>query len=136
MDSLILRSASRFLVGLILLFSIFVLMRGHDEPGGGFIGGLLGGSALALFSLSHGVPAARRVLRVDPRSLIAAGILFLVVSAVAGPLVGDALLTGQWMKEPVPGVGKLSTILVFDLGVYLAVMGTVLLVLFTLGEED
>ena len=136
MDSLVLRTSSRFLVGLILLVSVFILMRGHDEPGGGFIGGMLGASAFALYALGLGVKAARRLLLLDPRSYMAAGVSCLVLSALAGPLLGDAMLTGLWWKQVIPGVGKLSTILLFDIGVYFSVMGTVLLILFTLSEED
>ena len=136
MESLVLRTSSRFLVGLILLVSVFVLMRGHDEPGGGFIGGMLGASAFALYSLGLGVQSARRLLLLDPRSYMAAGVSCLVLSAIAGPLLGEAMLTGLWWKQVIPGVGKLSTILLFDIGVYFSVMGTVLLILFSLSEED
>ena len=136
MDSLILRTTARMLTSLILLFSVFVLLRGHDEPGGGFIGGLLGGSAFALYGMGLGIPAARALLHVHPRTVIAAGVASLLVAAVAGLFVGDSLLSGQWLKDPVPGLGKVSTILLFDLGVYLVVAGTVVLILFTLGEED
>ena len=136
MDSLILRTTTRFLVGLMFLFSLFVLIRGHNEPGGGFIGGLLAGSALALHALAYGVPAARQLLRVDPRSLIAAGAACLTAAAAASLFVGREMLTGLWLKDPVPGLGKVSSVLVFDIGVYLAVMGMALLALFTLGEED
>lgn len=135
-DSLILRTATRFLVGLLGLFSLFVLIRGHNEPGGGFIGGLLAGSALALYALANGVPEARRLLRVDPRSLIAGGAVCLVIAAVASMFADQEMLTGLWLKQPVPGLGKVSTVLVFDVGVYLAVMGMALLALFTLGEDD
>ncbi len=113
-----------------------MLIRGHNEPGGGFIGGLLAGSALALYALANGVPEARRLLRVDPRSLIAAGAVCLVTAAVASMFAGQEMLTGLWLKQPVPGLGKVSTVLVFDVGVYLAVMGMALLALFTLGEDD
>lgn len=136
MDSLILRTTTRFLVGLLFLFSVFVLIRGHNEPGGGFIGGLLAASALALYALANGVAAARRLLNADPRSLIAAGALCLVAAAGAGLVAGREMLTGLWLKQPIPGLGKVSTVLVFDVGVYLAVMGMAVLVLFTLGEED
>jgi len=135
-ESLILRTTTRFLVGLLFLFSVFVLIRGHNEPGGGFIGGLLAGSALALHALAYGVSAARELLRVDPRSLIAWGGVCLVIAAVASLFTGAEMLTGLWLKQPIPGLGKVSTVLVFDIGVYLAVMGMALLTLFTLGEED
>jgi len=135
MDSLILRATSRFLVGLLLLDSLYMLVRGHNEPGGGFVGGLLAASAFALFMLAEGVSDARRLLRVDPRALIGAGGACLLSAAVLPLALGQELLTGQWLKYPVPGIGKLSTVLLFDVGVYLGVLGAVLLVLFALAEE-
>lgn len=136
MPSLILQTTTRPLSALLLLFSLFALLRGHDEPGGGFIGGLLASSAFALYGLGHGVRAARALLRIHPRSVIAAGVSMLVVAALAGWITTGDLLRGLWLADPIPGIGKLSTILLFDLGVYLVVVGAVVLILFTLGEED
>jgi multicomponent Na+:H+ antiporter subunit B len=136
MHSLILQTTTRLLSALLLLFSLFALLRGHDEPVGGFIGGLLASSAFALYGLGHGVTAAQALLRVHPRSVIAAGVAMLLVAALAGVAAGSDLLRGLWLADPIPGVGKLSTILLFDLGVYLVVVGAVVLILFTLGEED
>ncbi|HMN02746.1 MAG TPA: MnhB domain-containing protein, partial [Geobacter anodireducens] len=66
MQSLFLATAVRLLLPLLLLFSLFLLLRGHNEPGGGFVGGLVAAAAFALHALAHGVAAARRVLRVEP----------------------------------------------------------------------
>ena len=135
MRSLILQTATRFMLVLLVLFSVFVLLRGHNEPGGGFIGGLLAAAALALYQLAYGVDCARRLLRVDPRTLTGAGLLIAAASGCVALLVGRPFLTGLWLKWPIPGIGNLSTILVFDVGVYLVVIGVTLLILFTLGEE-
>ncbi|HYI68762.1 MAG TPA: MnhB domain-containing protein [Skermanella sp.] len=69
MDSLILRTATRLLLSLMLLFSFFILLRGHNEPGGGFIGGLIAASAFALHSIAFGPRALRDLLVFDPRSI-------------------------------------------------------------------
>jgi multicomponent Na+:H+ antiporter subunit B len=136
MPSLILQTVTRFLLVLLVLFSIFVLLRGHNEPGGGFIGGLLAAGAIALQQLANGVEAARKTLRVDPRTLIGAGLLVAALSGCAALLAGRPFLTGLWVLGwQVPGIGKLSTVLAFDVGVYLVVIGVTLLILFTLGEE-
>ena len=87
MTSLILRVAVRVLMPLLLMFSIFLLVRGHNLPGGGFSGGLVAASAWALFAIVYGAAAARRALRVDPLDLIAAGLGTILVgddSASAG----------------------------------------------------
>jgi multicomponent Na+:H+ antiporter subunit B len=136
MKSLILRASSGFLSGMLVLLSIVILIRGHNEPGGGFIGGLVAASGLALYALAHGPAEGRRKLRFDPRGVLATGLLVSILSGCVAVFAGRTFLTGLWMKTPVPLVGKLSTVLAFDIGVYLVVLGTALLILFTLDEEN
>ena len=81
--SLILTTAVRYLLPLMLLFSLFVLFRGHNEPGGGFVGGLVVASAFALVEISFGITEARRLLRVHPIALIAFGLFLALASAIA-----------------------------------------------------
>ena len=133
--SLLLRIATRHLFPLLVLFSFFLLLRGHNAPGGGFVGGLVAASAFALYLLAFGSGAARRRLRVAPHVVIGVGLL--VAGASGLPAVADALpyLTGEWSTTAVPLLGKVGTPLVFDLGVYLVVLGIVLLMLFTLSED-
>ena len=135
MKSLILRTASRYLMVLLVLFSVFMLFRGHNEPGGGFVGGLLIAGAFALYALAYKAEAARRLLRFDPRSVIGVGLVTAAVSGLAAVWHGQPFLTGLWLPYPIPFLGKLGTVFFFDLGVYLVVLGTTLLVLFTLEEE-
>jgi multicomponent Na+:H+ antiporter subunit B len=135
-DSPILRSGARFLVPLMLLFSVFVLVRGHNEPGGGFVGGLVAATAIALVLLSEGLGDARRLLRVDPLALVAAGLLVALASGVPPLLRGWPYMTGLWLKVPLPVVGKVGSPVIFDVGVYLVVLGIVLAILFALAEEE
>jgi multicomponent Na+:H+ antiporter subunit B len=136
MNSIILRTANRVLIAILLLFSVFLLLRGHDLPGGGFIGGLLAASALALHAIANGLSAAQRLLRVPPQTFIGWG---LVLAVGAGFLaVGSAspFLTGQWWVFSFAGVEwKLSSPLLFDVGVYLVVVGVVLTMVFALEER-
>lgn len=134
-DSLILRTAARLLLVLMLVLAIYVLLRGHNEPGGGFIGGLLAAGGVAIYQLACGVARARRLLRIDPRALTGCGLLVALAAGVAGWLDGRAFLTGVWTAGEIPGVGKLGTPLLFDLGVFLLVIGAALTILFTLDEE-
>ena len=136
MDSLILRSGARLLVPLMLLFSVFVLVRGHNEPGGGFVGGLVAATAFALVLLSEGLTEARRLLRLDPLTLVAAGLFVALASGVPPLLRAWPFMTGLWLKVPLPVVGKVGSPVVFDLGVYLVVLGIVLAILFALAEEE
>ena len=136
MDSLILRSGARFLVPLMLLFSVFVLVRGHNEPGGGFVGGLVAATAFALVLLSEGLAEARRILRLDPLALVAAGLFVALASGVPPLLRAWPFMTGLWLKVPLPVVGKVGSPVMFDVGVYLVVLGIVLAILFALAEEE
>jgi multicomponent Na+:H+ antiporter subunit B len=135
-DSPILRSGARFLVPLMLLFSLFLLVRGHHEPGGGFVGGLVAATAFALVLLGEGRVAAERVLRWDPRALVAGGLLLALLSGVPPLLRGGAFMTGAWLKDPLPVLGKIGSPVVFDAGVYLVVLGIVLAILFSLADEE
>ena len=135
MKSLILQTASRYLMVLLVIFSVFILLRGHNEPGGGFVGGLLIAGAFALYGLAFEPKAARRLLRLDPRTIIGVGLVTSIVSGLAAVWHDHPFLTGQWLPYPIPFLGKLGTVFFFDLGVYLVVLGTTLLVLLTLEEE-
>jgi multicomponent Na+:H+ antiporter subunit B len=135
MKSLILRTASRYLMVLLVLFSVFILFRGHNEPGGGFVGGLLIAGAFALYALAYEAEAARHLLRFDPRTIIGVGLVTAAGSGLAAVWHGQPFLTGLWLPYPIPFLGKLGTVFFFDLGVYLVVLGTTLLILFTLEEE-
>jgi multicomponent Na+:H+ antiporter subunit B len=137
MNSLILRTAARFLLTLLLLFSIFLLLRGHNEPGGGFVGGLVAAGAFALYGFASNGAAARQALRVDTRTLIGVGLLIACASGVLALLAGKPYLTGLWWQVDLAGFVhvELSTPLLFDIGVYLVVLGVTLMMIFALAEE-
>jgi multicomponent Na+:H+ antiporter subunit B len=138
MQSLILRTAGHFLLPLLLLFSLFLLFRGHNEPGGGFIAGLVAAAAVVLYLFSMDIASARQVLRVDPRSLLGSGMSLAVLSGVPGVFRGQPFFTAQWWEVMLPGLGtvKLSSVLLFDIGVYLVVIGAVLTIMLTLAEAE
>ena len=137
MTSLILSTAARYLLPLLLLFSLFILIRGHNEPGGGFIGGLIAAAAFSLNVIAFDARSTRRTLRVDPRMLIPAGLSIALVSGIVSLFYGEPFMTGKWFSVFIPGLEKLDigTPLVFDCGVYLLVLGVVLTMILTLAEE-
>ena len=136
MKSLILTTAIRYLLPLLLLFSVFVMLRGHNEPGGGFVGGLIAAVAFALYALAEGVDSARYLLRINPRTLIAMGLATAILSALVAPVVyGQPFMTGLWSELTLPAIGKLGTPLFFDLGVFQVVLGVTLLIVFSLAED-
>ena len=136
MDSVVLRTAIRYLLPLLLLFSVFALLRGHNEPGGGFVGGLVASSAFALYAIAYDVEHARQLLPGSPRRLIGLGLLVAALSGMIGVLAGEPFMTAQWDNRPIPVIGKLGTPLLFDIGVYLTVIGVVLTIIFALAEEE
>ena len=137
MTSLILSTASRLLLPVVLLFSIFILLRGHSEPGGGFVGGLVAAAAFALHAIAYGVKKTRSLLGLDPRSLIGFGLFVALVSAMLSLVLGQPFFTGQWIKLSFGSLGELDlgTPLVFDIGVYLTVIGVTLTIILSLAEE-
>ena len=134
-DSLILRATTRVLFPLALVFSVFLLLRGHNEPGGGFVGGLTAAAAFALVLASDGLDKARELLRLDPLVLVGVGLATALLSGVTPLFDGGAFLAGHWLDAKIPVIGHLGTPLVFDVGVYLAVLGVVVAIVFELAEE-
>jgi multicomponent Na+:H+ antiporter subunit B len=133
--TLILNVAARLLLPLQLLFSLFLLLRGHDEPGGGFIAGLVAAGAFALYLFAHGRRAMSEMLRVSPRDLVGMGLLLGVVSTLPAWWNGEPFFTAQWSTIPIIDV-KASTPLIFDIGVYLVVLGSVLTAITALEKTD
>ncbi len=134
MNSVILRTGTRLMLALLLLESVFLLLRGHNMPGGGFIGGLVAAAAFALYGIAYGVEAARYILRVSPQQLIGAGLLTSLTSGLFALFTADSFLAGQWLTLDLAGGLKLGTPLLFDLGVYLVVVGITLMMIFSFEE--
>ncbi len=134
--ALVLQTTAKLLVLLLVVFSVLVLIRGHNEPGGGFIGGLLCGLAFATHALSFGIAQTRRLMKFDPLRLLGIGLLLGAGSGAVSFVMGQPFMTGQWWGT-VPGIGKVGTVLIFDIGVYLVVLGTAMMILIGLmGEQD
>jgi multicomponent Na+:H+ antiporter subunit B len=123
--SVILRTTTGFLALLLLAFSLALLWRGHNAPGGGFAGGMTAGAGLALYAFAHGAARASKLIVLDGRIYLGVGLLTAFVAGMIGPLNGRPFLTGIWIEAHVPLLGAipLGTPLLFDVGVYLAVFG-------------
>ncbi len=136
MISLILATAARAVEPLLLLFSFFILLRGHNAPGGGFAGGLVAAAAFTLIVIAFDAESARRSLRADPRNLFAVGLLIAAVSGALGLVFGGAFLEGLWLEVPLlAGITlDFGTPLLFDVGVYLTVLGVTLTIVLSLAE--
>ncbi|SDF62825.1 multisubunit sodium/proton antiporter, MrpA subunit (TC 2.A.63.1)/multisubunit sodium/proton antiporter, MrpB subunit (TC 2.A.63.1) [Blastococcus aurantiacus] len=135
--SVILEVITRILFHTILVFSLFLLFSGHNEPGGGFAGGLVAGLALVLRYLAGGRYELGEAAPVDPGLLLGAGLLFAGGTGVVGLMLGAEVLQTAILENTFPVLGdvKLVTSLFFDIGVYLIVVGLVLDILRSLGAE-
>jgi multisubunit Na+/H+ antiporter MnhB subunit len=131
LNSLILTTAGRAVTVLMAAFSVYLLLRGHNSPGGGFLGGLVAACAVLLRTIIAGVGPTRALLRVDPIAIAAIGALIAIAAGSAGLLSGKPFLTGLWMDAA--GL-PLGTPLLFDLGVYFVVFGAVSALALTLEE--
>ncbi len=133
---LILVTVSKLMLPIALLVSAFLFLRGHNEPGGGFIAGLVTGVALILQYIAEGSEVTRARLPWDHQGLIGAGILMALLTGVASWWLGYPFLTTTYTYLTLPVIGEfeLASAMLFDLGVYLAVVGTVLLILAGIGR--
>lgn len=136
MISLILSTATRILLPVLLLFSAFILLRGHQEPGGGFVGGLVAASAFALYTISNGISKARRMFPLNPNVFILLGLFFSLLSGLLPLFVGKPAFTGLWTDFELPIIGPLNTPFVFDIGVYFVVIGVTTSIIFTLKLKE
>jgi len=132
MNSLIFAAFSRILFGVMLVVSVYVLYRGHNEPGGGFVGGLIAAAGFATLALARGVEVARATLRFEPMTVIGFGILAALLSCLPGLWLDGSFLTHQWL---VLGNFHLGTTLLFDIGVYLVVLGGILSLILRFYED-
>ncbi len=121
----------------VMVGSIYLLFAGHNQPGGGFVGGLVAGAAISLRYISGGIVEVRRISRWRPWTILGAGVIVSVGTAMAPVLLGYSVLQAGYRPFDVPVLGKvsLSSALVFDIGVYLCVVGLVLMVFEAFGDR-
>jgi multicomponent Na+:H+ antiporter subunit B len=134
-DSIILRTVAKVMLPILLLISLFMVVRGHNLPGGGFIGGLVAAAAIILQIVAFGPAFARRLIPVNYLDLAAFGVAFAAIWGLLGMVAGLPFMTAYWIPQPVPGIGKVGTPVLFDVGVYLTVIGVTTQVALVLAEE-
>ncbi len=134
-DNTVLRTSTNYLLPLLILFSIFVLLRGHYLSGGGFVGGLIASIAFVLHSFAYSPEETIKLFRFKPMFLIPIGLTLSFLSGILPTFLGKPFMTGVWFADSVVVIGAFGTALVFDLGVYLVVIGVVLTILFTISQN-
>jgi multicomponent Na+:H+ antiporter subunit B len=138
MNSIILQIASRYVRVILLVFAVVALLRGHNHPGGGFIGGLLAGLSFVFVGFAYSVEVARKRLKVPPGGFIATGLILIFLSFLPGILKGVSLMQGAWIHIPFlfRMELKLGTPLLFDAGIFFAVIGVTVLFFFSMKREE
>jgi multicomponent Na+:H+ antiporter subunit B len=137
MKSTIVQLAAKRLLPVTLILSLLVFYRGHNEPGGGFIGGLMAAAGFIFYAMAFDTAEAEKKLRISPLILMVAGLSFAFISTLPSLLSGNPFFTGEWISLSIPLLGqlKLGTPLLFDLGVYLTVWGVIVTIIFNVMEE-
>jgi multicomponent Na+:H+ antiporter subunit B len=137
MNTLIFRTAAPVITVVMVAFSIFIMLRGHNEPGGGFIGGLIAASALAIYGIAHGVAAVRRAIRFHPMAIAGFGLFIATLSGFISLFAGVPFMTGLWIYPSLFGVEvPLATVISFDIGVYFVVVGAIAGIALALEERE
>lgn len=120
MNTLIFRTMAPPIAVVMLLFSIIVLLRGHNDPGGGFIAGLIAASAAAIYGMARSVGEVRRLLRFNPIAFAGFGVVLASAVGLISVFAGVPFLTALWLPGHIFGVPG-----AFDIGVYFVVFGTI-----------
>lgn len=137
MNSIILQIAAKYLKWILLVFAVLALFRGHNHPGGGFIGGLMAGLAIVYRGFAYNAFQIKEELKDRPERYIALGLAIIMLSLVPSLLKGVTLMTGLWITVSFPfseGL-KLGTPFLFDVGVFFTIIGVTLMFVFSLTQK-
>ncbi|KIL46893.1 cation:proton antiporter [Jeotgalibacillus alimentarius] len=137
-NDLILQTVTTMISFIIILFSIHLFFAGHYTPGGGFIGGLMTAAALVLLLLAYDIKTLNTILPFNFRMMTAAGLLIAVLTGAGALLFNQPFLTHayDYFELPLLGETSLHTAVLFDIGVYLVVIGVTMTIIQTIGESE
>lgn len=135
---MILQTFTKATAFIILIFSLYLFFAGHNQPGGGFIGGLMTGSALVLLYISYDIETVKKMIPFDYKKMMALGMLIAVLTGVGSFLFDQPFLTQAFGYFQLPLLGKteLATAVLFDLGVYLTVVGVTMTIILAIAEDE
>jgi multicomponent Na+:H+ antiporter subunit B len=136
-NDLILKTTTNIIVFIILAFSFKLFLAGHNMPGGGFIGGLMTSGALILLYLTYGIGPIKRVIQVRYTFLISLGLAIAVATGVGSFFFKVPFLsqTDGYFYLPILGKSHLATAVLFDVGVYLTVIGVTMTIILSIAED-
>jgi len=138
MNSIILQIASRYVRAILLFFAVVALLRGHNHPGGGFIGGLLAGLSIVFQGFAYSAGYARKRTIISTGGFLALGLGLIILSLLPATLGQESLMKGAWVTVTLFSDWelKLGSPLLFDTGVFFAVIGVTVLFFFSLKREE
>lgn len=133
-----LHTASQVLVFLIMTYAIYILFAGHNNPGGGFVGGLVTATGFVLLYLAFDSRTVRQIIPANFRNIGAIGVLIAVLTGAVPALAGEPFLTHRTAHAHLPLFGDvhLATAVLFDVGVFLAVLGTAMTIISNISEDE
>ncbi|MEM9418282.1 MAG: MnhB domain-containing protein [Planctomycetota bacterium] len=138
MSSILLRTALKIIFPLVLMFAAYTALKGHNAPGGGFIGGLMASVALLLYRMANGRNALVKLMPFHPRMLVSAGLGIALATAIAPLFFGKPILTSLVIDELHIGFGQsihFASAVFFDAGVLMVVVGVSVGMIQRLNEE-
>ena len=136
-NNLILKSTSSFIIFILLGFAIYLLLAGHNSPGGGFIGGLVLASAIILLCLAFDIETVTKSIPLDFKLVAASGALIAVLTGLGSFIFDVPFLSQTFAYFDIPGLGRteLSTVTIFEAGVALTVVGVVVTIILSISED-
>ncbi|MFD1066309.1 Na(+)/H(+) antiporter subunit B [Oceanobacillus locisalsi] len=137
-NDVMLQTFARLIIMIVLSFSIYLLLAGHNSPGGGFIGGLMTATAILILYLSFDLKSIKKVIRFDYIKIIGIGLLLASLTGVVSMVFGFPYLKQffDYFTFPILGEVELTTALPFDVGIYLVVLASALAIILTIAEDD
>lgn len=138
MSSILVRTAIKLIFPLVLIFAAYTALKGHNEPGGGFIGGLMAAVAFLLFRMANGRDALVKLMPFHPRNLVSLGLGIALATAIAPLFFGKPMLTSLVIDELSIGMGQtihFASAVFFDTGVLMVVVGVSVGMIQRLNEE-
>lgn len=127
------------LIAFILLgFAVYLLLAGHNSPGGGFVGGLMTSAVIVLLYITHGIDAVNKMIPINFRKIIPYGILIALLTGVGSFIFNVPFLTHTFGSFQFPFFGEveLATAMLFDLGVYITVLGATITIIYTIASDQ
>ncbi|GGC88921.1 Na(+)/H(+) antiporter subunit B [Thalassobacillus devorans] len=136
-NDLILRTTTTLIAFILFGFSVYLFFAGHNKPGGGFIGGLMTSAAIVLMYMAYGMESVAKIIPINFRVVIPIGLLIAVGTGVGSFIFGQPFLsqTFAYFQLPILGKTELATALLFDLGVYLTVIGVTMTIILTIAQD-